>query len=263
MNMKMANKIRAILALILIFGLSNCGSDGTSTTIPFNSSALSGFYVVSSTPAHNQFYVSESTNVVTIRMSEVVNGDTATSSNVQVVKKTTGEVLASTVTVTAGSEIITISGLSLALNTDYQVRLYPGLAATSGNTLLQGQSFEYFYVDFSTGSGGTLGNTVAGAPHVNSVVKTTTKPGCAASVLITFNESLAYQPNVSIKYYNPFAQEVYVYAYPALVYDNSVWQVDLCVPDKTPSTNIHVHVNSYTDLEGLSGAFFVETLYYF
>jgi hypothetical protein len=68
-------------------------------------------------------------------------------SQVRLFKKTNGqeEDVTAAYNISVVGEIITLQGSAdLVDNSDYSIHLYPGLKATSGNTLLQGQSFQYF-----------------------------------------------------------------------------------------------------------------------
>ena len=69
-------KLGCVLTLAVAFGLSSCGSSGT-TSIPFgNQGSLSGLNVLSSSPAHNSTNVGATTRTIVIRMNEDVQQST-------------------------------------------------------------------------------------------------------------------------------------------------------------------------------------------
>ncbi|MCC7460349.1 MAG: Ig-like domain-containing protein [Proteobacteria bacterium] len=250
------NKMKSILMIALSLAFYHCGSDGTNT-IPFgNTGSLSGFRVTSSTPAHNQFYVSQDTTVITVRMSEAVN-QTTIPNQIQVIKTAGGQEqnVTSSYNISVNGDIITLQSTSgLSHNADYEIRLYPGLAAVSGTTLLQGESFQYFFIDFSTGNGGTQGQGVAGPPSVVNITRAD-MGGCFGA-LIQFNESLGYQPQVTIRYTQDVFSgpiELPVFAQPAQYNTMTHWRIDACI-NYIPMTNITVKVLDYADLEGNHGS---------
>ena len=175
--------------------------------------------------------------------------------NVQVFKTSGGQEqnVTAAYNISVVGDIITLqSSGGLSNNSDYQIRLYPGLAATSGNTLLQGQTFQFFFIDFSTGNGGTQGQGVAGPPTVTEITRS--DQGCFGA-LIQFNESLAFQPQISIRYtQDAFSGpiELPVYAAPAQFNTMTQWRIDACI-SYIPMTNITVKVLDYVDLEGNHG----------
>jgi hypothetical protein len=248
------NKMKSILMIVLSLGFYHCGSDGTNTTLSGNTGAFDGFRVTSSTPAHMQFYVSESTTTLTVRLSEAINQATVPN-NVQIFKTSGGQEsnVTASYNISVNGDILTLQGSAgLSSNSDYQIRLFPGLAATSGNTLLQGQTFQFFFVDFSTGNGGTSGQGVAGPP---SVVQITRSDNGCFGALIQFNEALVVQPQVSIRYTQDMFSgpiELPVYAAPAQFNSMTQWRVDACIT-AMPLTNITVKVLDYIDLEGNHG----------
>lgn len=253
----MSKKLTSILLLVLTIGFYNCGSDGTNQ-VPWEATgAFDGLFLESSTPGHQQFYVDGSTTMITLRMSEQLNINSIPG-NVRLFNISNGgeqDVTPSNIVGTG--QIITINNVSLAENQDYEVRLYPALAAASGNTLLQGQSFQYFFVDFSTGNGGTQGQSVAGAPSVTNVSRS--NGFSCFGAMIQFNESLAYQPQVTIEYKDLFFQwhTIPVWAMPAQMNNNTQWRVDLpqgYCNDIITGSNIKVHVIDYVDLSGEHGA---------
>ena len=126
--------------------------------------------------------------------------------------------------------------------------MYAGLAATTGDTLLQGQTFQYFYINFSTGSG--LGHSTPGAPIVTTVTKSN-EYGCFG-VVVQFNETLAYQPTIRIHYRPGTLKDkidVWPYPQPVLPYDNSVWRADLCDSSIAIFSDISVYIDDFVDLD--------------
>lgn len=274
MNFK--SKIKSILVIALTLGFFNCGSSGTGNgQVGFgNSSGTSAFTVSSTSPAHNQYYVSKSTHTITIRMTEAV-AQSSIAGNVQLVKKINGqeENVTASFNTLANGEIITMNATDgpdsdtniddLSDNADYEIRLFPGLAAQTGDTLLQGQSFQFFYVDFSTGNGGTLGQSVAGPPSVSSISSGTPYSGTCFAAQIQFSESLAYQPTIVLEYHGtsnlglPQWKTEAGYAYPVQSNNQTIWQVDLsgyACNDLYTAGGVKVHVNDYVDLEGNHGS---------
>ena len=261
MNFK--NTITSVLALALTLSFANCGSDGSDTnTLGFgNTGTMSGLYAVSSTPANGESYVSRSTNTIQIRMSQPINQATVPN-NVQFFKTLNGQEsnITSSFTITVNNELITLQGSGqLDDNTNYEVRLFPGLGSTAGSTLLQGQQFQYFYIDFYTGNGQTLGQSVAGPPSVVSITRS--NMGSCFGANIQFNESLAYQPQIQIRVKNGIAQMVTVpsvYPYPTQSNSQTVWHVDLdpyfCQDLWTLGNNVYVSVQDYVDIEGNHGS---------
>lgn len=260
MNFK--HKILSILAIALTVGFANCGSDGSDTnTLGFgNTGSLSGLYAVSSTPANGESYVSRSTTTIQVRMSQAINQATA-AANIQMFKTLNGQEsnITSSFVITVNNELITLQGSGqLDDNTNYEIRLFPGLASTAGNTLLQGQQFQYFYIDFYTGNGQTLGQSVAGPPSVSSITRS--NGGSCFGANIIFNESLAYQPIIQIRIKNGIAQMVTVpnvYPFPAQGNTQTIWHVDLdpsfCSDLWLISNNVFVSVQDYVDIEGNHG----------
>lgn len=260
MNFK--KTLSSALAIALTVAFAHCGSDGSDTnTLGFgNTGNLSGLYAVSSTPANGESYVSRSTNTIQIRMSQPI-ASTSIPNNVQFFKTLNGQEsnITSSFTITVNNELITLQGSGqLDDNTNYEIRLFPGLASTSGNTLLQGQQFQYFYIDFYTGNGQTLGQSHAGAPGISSITRSNGFSCFGAN--IAFDESLAYQPIIQIRVKNGIAQMMTVpsvYPYPTQSNTNTIWHVDLdpsyCQDLWSLGNNVYVSVQDYVDIEGNHG----------
>ncbi len=251
--MKLTYKIKSFLALAMSFAFIHCGSTGTDNQIGFgNTGAFSGFYVVSSSPGHNQFYVAKTTQTLTVRLSEAVSAATI-AGQVRVVRKTNGQEqdVTSSFNISSAGEIITLQGSGdLADNSDYSIHIYPGLTATSGNTLLQGQSFQYFYIDFSTGNGGTLGQSVAGPPSVSNFGNAGYSGG-GRTIIVTFSESLAYAPLIEFHSWNFGQNIVPAYVVPANSNNNTQWYA--IMPQGYSPLAFDVKVTDYVDLEGNHG----------
>lgn len=263
--MKLTSKIKSFLILAVTLGLVFCGDSGTNNQIGFgNTGAFSGFYVVTSSPGHMQFYVAKTTHTLTVRMSEAV-AQSSVAGQVRLVRKTNGQEQDVTAgySITVNNEIITLqSSNDLVDNSDYSIHLFPGLTATSGNTLLQGQSFQYFYIDFSTGNGGTLGQGVPGAPTVSSFGNAGYAGG-GRTILVTFNESLAYAPLIEFHSTTIWLGQNIVPAYvvPANMNNNTQWYA--IMPDGYSPLAFDVKVTHYVDLEGNSGEPTLSQNFYF
>lgn len=260
--MKTTTTLKSILALTMGLTLMNCGSDGTKTTIPNNNTALlSPFRVLSSSPGFQQLNVTTTSKTFSVRMTEDVD-DTTLGSDIQVVKgydlnsttgSCTGTAVATTAPVANGSLITIQATEDLGVNENYAIILYPTLTSKTGHTLLEAeQPFSCFYISFSTGAGGIYGNSKNGAPLVLSVDRNNSS---TFSAIIKFDESLAYQPTIRVHYkYDLFSPiDEYPYAYPILIYDNSVWGITLAARPAVAST-VTVYVEDFVDLDqGLHG----------
>lgn len=263
--MKLTSRFKSVLILAITIGLTYCGSDGTTQQIGFgNTGSFSGFTVVSSSPGHNQFYVSKSTHTLTVRMTEAVD-QSSVSNNVRLVRKTNGQEqdVTSGYNISVASEIITLQSSSdLSDNSDYSIHLFPGLKATSGNTLLQGQSFQFFYIDFSTGNGGTFGQSLPGPPSVSSFGNAGYAGG-GRTIIVTFSESLAYAPLIEFHSTTIFLGQNIVPAYviPANANNNSQWYA--VMPQGYSPLAFDVKVTDYVDLEGNHGTPKVSQNFYF
>lgn len=231
-----------------------CQSDDLRCNLP-----TTGFYVSSSTPAHTQSYVALSTLTITIRMSESV--DSTTVDGRVGVFKINGEQeteITSDYTITINEEIITLTRVdNLPDETDFQVRLYPNLAAENGNKLLEGFEFQYYYIDFSTKSENGLG--VDGPPSVVSANRSDI--GNCFGVIIDFSETLSVQPQIDLLYkvlgINEPWQTIPVYANPAIVYGGggtmSRWRIDVCNLATLGAVEAKIIVRDYIDLDGENG----------
>ncbi len=238
----------------LLVALANCGSSGSDDQFEFTG-LFEGLYVVSSTPAHNQYYVPTTTQTITIRMSENIN-PASLESQLQVVTDAPvdsdtcgGNNVTSNFTVTASGSIITLTTTSLATNENYQIQLFPGITSEAGNTLLQGQSFSCFYIDISTGNSGTAGNSVPGAPTISGFDRS--PMGGCFSAIVRFNEALATQPVLFTKHKGPdtFFSWVTtpVWAQPVYAGNMSEWRVNAChVPTMS---EVKIQVEDYVDFD--------------
>jgi hypothetical protein len=263
--MKLIYTIKSFLVLALSFAFIHCGSDGTDNQVGFgNTGAFSGFYTVSSSPGHNQFYVAKTTHTLTVRMSEPVD-QASIVSQVRLFKKTNGqeEDVTAAYNISVVGEIITLQGSAdLVDNSDYSIHLYPGLKATSGNTLLQGQSFQYFFMDFATGNGQNLGQSLAGPPTISSFGDAGYSMG-ARTIMVTFSESLAYAPLIEFHSTSIFLGQNIVPAYvvPANSNNNTQWYA--IMPQGYSPLAFDVKVTDYVDLEGNHGDPKVSQNFYF
>lgn len=267
--MKTVKTIQSVILGALLLATTYCGSSGTQDDFQFTG-LFEGLYVTGSTPAHNQLYVPTNTTTFTIRMSEDVNPDSL-ANQIQVVTDPTtnsdtcgGTPVTSNFTITSAGNIITLTATgTLQNNKDYEIQLFPGISSVAGNTLLQGQQFSCFYIDVSTGNGGTAGQSVQGPPQITGFQKSP-QGGCFGAI-VNFNESLATQPIMYTKHKGPdtFFSWVTnpVWAQPVMAGNMAQWRVIDCnVPTLS---EVKIEVESFIDFdEGLHGTGDASSIWY-
>jgi hypothetical protein len=246
--MKIKNKMTSILMIVLTLGFYHCGSDGTNNTLGFGATgSLDGFRVLSSTPANGEYYVSTDTHQIVIRMSAAVN-QTTIPGNITVIETINAvenNITPAPTNIVANGDVITISGITIHSNSDIEVRMFPSLADSAGNTLLQGQTFQYFYIDFSGTSAGTQGQDVPGPPSVVSFGNNN------CTVLVTFSESLQYNPEIEFHSWNLGQVIVPAIVQPASAYNAT--QYYAIMPQGYSPLAFNLKVTHYVDMSGVAG----------